>query len=116
METLTKHSCLPKSSLVFAKSVEIKLIDREEIYFSTLQPSNLSLSQIFHCSLSFEMCVEIDKHWILSQKTICIVYRTINLYPKETLKENAMPHLEFDLQMCIQTTFSLVSKENQLFV
>lgn len=64
METLTKHSCLPKSSLVFAKSVEIKLVDREEIYFSTLQPSNLSLSQIFHCSLSFEMCVEIDKHWI----------------------------------------------------
>lgn len=93
-----------------------KMITMENKY-CTLQPLTLSLSEIYNCfTASSNLCGNCQALDINSSDYFCSLPKTIILCPKESLKENAMPPLEFDLELCLQTVFPLVSKEYRLVV
>lgn len=48
---------------------------------------------------------------LVSNDYFCSLPKTIILCPKKSLIENTMPPSEFNLEICVQTAFPLVSKE-----
>lgn len=62
------------------------------------------------------MCRNCQGLDLVSNDYFCSLPKTIILCPKKSLIENTMPPSEFNLEICVQTAFPLVSKEYRLVV
>lgn len=62
------------------------------------------------------MCRNCQGPDLVSNDYFCSLPKTIILCPKKSLIENTMPPSEFNLEICVQTAFPLVSKEYRLEV
>lgn len=91
-----------------------KMIKMENKY-CILKPLNLSLLEIYHCfTASSIMCRNCQGPDLISNDYFCSLPKTIILCSKKSLRENTMPPSEFNLEICVQTAFPLVSKEYRL--
>lgn len=106
-------SCFPKFICKVCTNKVIKMKNK----YCILKPLNLSLLEMSHCfTASSNMCRNCQGPDLISNDYFCSLPKTIILRPKESLIENTMPPSEFNLEICVQTAFPLVSKEYRLVV